>query len=248
LRTSKIAELVNVHPNTVRLYEQWGYISPVPRKGNGYREYSDTHLKQMSIARLAFKQEFIQHNLRKKATKVVTLSGSERFKDSLQEAIAYLSFLQSEYEYTLKAIEMVKQLLQTKPVSDVTYTHKAAAEQLQLTEETLRHWERNGLFQIKRNAQNIRMYTERDLQQLLIIRTLRSAHFSITSIAHLLHELQQNNGQADILCILHSPQSSKFKNDFFHVTDDLLNQLVIAMKDVEAIIAILEQLQTLRQE
>ncbi|KYG30035.1 MerR family DNA-binding transcriptional regulator [Alkalihalobacillus trypoxylicola] len=66
MRTSEIAELSQVHPNTVRLYEEWQYISPVPRKPNGYRVYSALHLKQMKIARLAFKQEFIQNNLRKK--------------------------------------------------------------------------------------------------------------------------------------------------------------------------------------
>ena len=31
LRTSDIAQAVGVHPNTVRLYEDWGYIPPAPR-------------------------------------------------------------------------------------------------------------------------------------------------------------------------------------------------------------------------
>jgi len=239
VRTSDIAKLANVHPNTVRLYEKWGYIAPVPRKGNDYREFSELHLKQMHIARLAFKQEFIQHNLRKKATRIVMLSGSGQFEESLQEAIAYLAFLQSEYDYTLKAVATVEQLLQTTPISDASYSHKEAAELMQLTEETLRNWERNGLYQVKRSTQNVRIYTERDIQKLLIIRTLRSAHFSIASIAHLFHELQQSDGQVEVLSILQSP---KFISDFFHVTDDLLNQLAIAMKDVKTIIAILKQL------
>ena len=73
--TNEIAKKANVHPNTVRLYEKWGYISPVFRKQNGYRVYTETHLKQMYIARLAFSQEFIQNNLRKMATNIVRLSG-----------------------------------------------------------------------------------------------------------------------------------------------------------------------------
>ena len=38
MKTSEIARMVGVHPNTVRLYEARGYIAPVPRAGNGYRQ------------------------------------------------------------------------------------------------------------------------------------------------------------------------------------------------------------------
>ena len=240
MRTSEIAELSQVHPNTVRLYEEWQYISPVPRKPNGYRVYSALHLKQMKIARLAFRQEFIQNNLRKKVTKIVRLSGREQFKESLRAAESYLAYLQTEYEYALKAIETVKQILQNRSVTGKTYSHKSVAAMLQLTEETLRNWERNHLYSVERNAQNRRIYTERDLQKLLVIRTLRSAHFSITSIAHLFHELEQSKEKTDIQQILQTPT---FSTEFFHVTDDLMNQLKIAMNDVKSIIAILTELQ-----
>lgn len=240
MRTSEIAELAQVHPNTVRLYEEWQFISPVPRKANGYRDYSELHLKQMKIARLAFRQEFIQSNLRKKAAKIVQLSGGQQFKESLQAAESYLAYLQTEYDYALKAIETVDQLLKNKPVTCKTYSHQSVAAMLQLTEETIRNWERNGLFSVERNTQNRRIYTERDVQKLLIIRTLRSAHFSIASIAHLFHEMEDPKETTDIMQILMSP---KFTTEFFHVTDDLINQLKIAMKDVESIIAILKELQ-----
>ncbi|WP_216831690.1 MerR family transcriptional regulator [Alkalihalobacterium elongatum] len=240
MRTSEIAELAQVHPNTVRLYEEWQFISPVPRKANGYRDYSELHLKQMKIARLAFRQEFIQSNLRKKATRIVQLSGRKEFKGSLQAAESYLVYLQTEYNYSLEAIETVEQLLKNKPITFKTYSHQSVAAKLQLTEETLRNWERNGLFSVERNTQNRRIYTERDLQKLLIIRTLRSAHFSITSIAHLFHEMENTKGNTDIMHTLLSP---KFTTEFFHVTDDLINQLKIAMKDVKSIITILKELQ-----
>ena len=50
-RTSEIANAVHVHPNTVRLYEEWGLLMPVPRDENGYRRYSQAHLEQMRLAR-----------------------------------------------------------------------------------------------------------------------------------------------------------------------------------------------------
>ena len=242
MRTSEIAERLKVHPNTVRLYEKMKFISPVPRNANGYREYSELHLKQMQIARLAFRQEFLHNNLRKRAKNIVRLSGAERFKESLHEAMSYLASLQTEYLHAREAVEVVKQLLRHKPgtETDTAYSHKEAAAMLQLTEETLRNWERNGLYSVARDSRNRRIYTERDIQKLLIIRTLRSAHFSIVSIARIFRELERTTEQPDLLQLLKSPA---FITDFFHVTDDLLNQLQIAMKDVEEVISLLQQLQ-----
>ena len=240
MRTHEIAKIAEVHPNTVRIYEQRQYISPVPRKANGYRYYSDLHVTQMKIAHLAFRQEFIQNNLRKIATKIVQLSGREAFHECLQTTNAYLHFLETERDYAIKAIEMVESLFQETPLSEKTYSHKEVALKLQLTEETVRNWERNDLFSVKRNPQNRRIYTESDILKLLVIRTLRSAHFSLTSIANLFREIEQTGTDFNILNLL---ESATFKDDFFHVTDDLINQLTIAMTDTKSIIALLHDLQ-----
>ncbi len=53
LRTVDLARAVGVHPNTVRLYEQWGFIAPVPRSRSGYRQFTEQHLDQMRLARTA---------------------------------------------------------------------------------------------------------------------------------------------------------------------------------------------------
>lgn len=51
--TSEIAGIMGIHPNTVMLYEKWGYIAPVERKENGYRVYTETtHLEQIKLVRL----------------------------------------------------------------------------------------------------------------------------------------------------------------------------------------------------
>jgi DNA-binding transcriptional MerR regulator len=50
LRTSEIAKAVGVHPNTVRLYEEWGFLPPVRRNASGYRLFTEAHLDQMRLA------------------------------------------------------------------------------------------------------------------------------------------------------------------------------------------------------
>jgi len=50
LRTSDIAKAAGVHPNTVRLYEEWGFLPPVPRSPSRYRLFTKHHLDQMHLA------------------------------------------------------------------------------------------------------------------------------------------------------------------------------------------------------
>jgi DNA-binding transcriptional MerR regulator len=44
LRTSDAAKAVGVHPNTVRLYEEWAFLPPIPRS---YLLFTAVHLDQM---------------------------------------------------------------------------------------------------------------------------------------------------------------------------------------------------------
>ncbi len=50
--TLGVARAVGVHPNTVRLYEAWGYLPPIPRARSGYRQFTRQHVAQMKLARL----------------------------------------------------------------------------------------------------------------------------------------------------------------------------------------------------
>ena len=58
--TSEIAKMMRIHPNTVMLYEKWGYIAPVPRKENGYRVYNEMHLEQIKLARILLRSVLIK--------------------------------------------------------------------------------------------------------------------------------------------------------------------------------------------
>ena len=47
--TSTIAKEFNIHPNTVRFYEEIGFLPQIPRKENGYRVYNDEDIKRLKI-------------------------------------------------------------------------------------------------------------------------------------------------------------------------------------------------------
>lgn len=68
-KTSEIAAAIGVHPNTVRLYEELGLIPKPQRLPNGYRVFTELHVEQFRLARLAFRVEVLQNGLRKKLFK-----------------------------------------------------------------------------------------------------------------------------------------------------------------------------------
>jgi DNA-binding transcriptional MerR regulator len=76
LRTSDIAKAIGAHPNTVRLYEEWGFLPQVPRAPNGYRQYTEAHLDQTRLARLALHGGWPGRNIRQSALALVRRAAS----------------------------------------------------------------------------------------------------------------------------------------------------------------------------
>jgi DNA-binding transcriptional MerR regulator len=51
LHPSEVAKAVGAHVNTVRLYEEWGFLPPIPCSPSGHRLFTAAHLDQMRLAR-----------------------------------------------------------------------------------------------------------------------------------------------------------------------------------------------------
>jgi len=59
LRTSDLAKELGVHVNTIRLYEASGFLSPVSRGTNGYRQYIAIHLEQARLVHLVLRWPYV---------------------------------------------------------------------------------------------------------------------------------------------------------------------------------------------
>lgn len=75
-RTAQVAQSIGVHANTVRLYAALGLIPKAQRRANGYRIFSDFHIEQFRLARMALQIEVLQNGLRKNIIEVVKTSAS----------------------------------------------------------------------------------------------------------------------------------------------------------------------------
>ena len=94
--TTEVAKIIGIHPNTVRMYEEWGLIPLAERKANGYRVFTDYHIEQLRLARIAFQIEVLQNGLRKKVVEIIKLSANKDFNKAVRFAEEYRNQLQRE--------------------------------------------------------------------------------------------------------------------------------------------------------
>ena len=108
--TTEVAKIIGIHPNTVRMYEEWGLIPLAERKSNGYRIFTDFHIEQLRLARIAFQIEVLQNGLRKKVVEIIKLSAKKDFDKALMFANEYRSQIQREQRNAEESIGIAKQI------------------------------------------------------------------------------------------------------------------------------------------
>lgn len=238
-KTAEVAAIIGIHPNTVRLYEKLQLIPKPERLSNGYRVFTDFHIEQCRLVRIAFQVEVLQNGLRKKIVKMIKVSATGDFDAAILLINEYIKQIRQERTNAEEAIEIVKQLLSgnTQP-----YTHhlkrKEVSEALNISMDTLRNWEMNGLLTVKRKENGYRVYTNDDIQRLKIIRSLRCANYSLEAILRLLRQLDQNP-DTDIRAALNTPKQS---DDIISVCDRLIVSLSEAEKNAYTILSILQDM------
>ena len=231
--TTEVAKIIGIHPNTVRMYEEWGLIPLAERKTNGYRIFTDFHIEQLRLARIAFQIEVLQNGLRKKVVETVKLSAKKDFDKALMFAEEYRNQLQREKRNAEESIGIAKQILSGKLVGDTLFLkRKEVSDYLDISMDTLRNWERNGLLQVKRRQNGYRAYTNDDIERIKMIRTLRLANYSLEAILRMLHALE-HNPKVDMKQVLNTPQADA---DIISVCDRLILSLNDAEENVEKMI------------
>lgn len=223
-KTSEIAQIIGVHPNTVRLYEAHGLIPKSERGQNGYRIFTDFHIEQFKLARTAFKVEVLQNGLRKKAIDIIKTSAAREFDKAIYLAENYLNQIRKEQANANDAIKIVKEMITDSgddELNKLCLTRKEAADCLEVTIDTLRNWELNGLLTIKRKKNGYRMYTNEDIKRLKIIRSLRCANYSLIAILRMLNALSRDP-ETNLEIIINTPQESE---DIVSVCDNLQTSL-----------------------
>ena len=238
-RTTEVATAIGIHPNTVRLYEKLGLIPKPERQTNGYRIFTAFHIQQFILARTAFQIEVLQSGLRKKIVSVVKLSANKNFEQAIALTQEYLDGLLTERHNAEDAIQNVQDILSGETeVHRFSMKRKEVSEYLDISMDTLRNWEMNGLLTVKRKENGYRVYTDEDIKRLKIIRSLRCAKYSLEAILRMLRQLSKNP-DVDIRAALNTPQQSE---DIISVCDRLIISLASAEYNAKKIMKMLQEM------
>ncbi|WP_238902353.1 MerR family transcriptional regulator [Clostridium sp. YIM B02506] len=239
-KTSEVAHTIGIHPNTVRLYEKLGLIPKAERKVNGYRVFTDFHIEQIKLARIALEVEVLQKGLRKQAISIIKTSALGKFNEAFYLTEDYIEKIKNEQKNAEEAIEITQKLLSSKvqEIGTKYFTRKEAADYLNVSIDALRNWEMNGLLKVKRKENGYRVYRDEDLKLLKIIRSLRCANYSLSAILRMLNVLDRNP-EADIRKVIDTPKEDE---DIISVCDKLLTSLNFAEKNAKIMLIQLDKM------
>lgn len=209
------------------------------RLPNGYRVFTEFHVKQCKLIRLAFQIEVLQNGLRKKIAQMLTVSATGDFDTAITITKEYLKQIKQERQNAEEAIEIVKDILSSEVrESSTQLKRKDVSELLDISMDTLRNWEMNGLLTVKRKDNGYRVYTDEDIQRLKIIRSLRCANYSLQAILRLLQQLSKNPN-TNIRIVLNTPKQT---DDIISVCDRLIISLLAAEKNANALSSMLHDM------
>jgi DNA-binding transcriptional MerR regulator len=240
LSTGKIARAVGCHPNTVRRYEEWGYIPPAQRSPAGYRLFEPFHLDQMRLARLLM--EWPYPGGKRPVEKAVRAAAAGNLLDAQAGAQHYLDRIHAEIEHSRASITALESLAcgQASLLSSQTFSVKQVRALLDLSRDTLRSWERNNLIIVPRDPRNrYRRYTSAEIARLRVIRMLRQAGFGLMAVLKALTRLDR--GEIDAArCTLTAPGKDE---DILHTADRWLETLLRRKENALTAINLLEEMQ-----
>ena len=241
LYTSDIAKAVDCHPNTVRLYEEWGFLPPIPRSRSGYRLFAEEHLDQMRLARTALRGPWPGRKIKRSAVTLVRLAADGDLGGALEEAYQYQMLVRAECAQADGAAELLERWAQgtaADATEEPLHIGKAAAL-LGLTSDMLRNWERDGLIRVPRDARSgYRLYGATEIGRLRVIKMLRRAKYSTMSILRMLLALDRGR-DGDLRQVLDTPRPDE---DAYSATDRWLSTLAELEQRARELIDQLEEM------
>ena len=226
LRTSDLARAAGVHPNTVRLYVEWGLIPPVERTPAGYRLFTEHHLDCLRLARTIYAAQYPGRGFRALGTSIIQRAVVDDWTGALEGAYELQAAVRVELAHAIQAADLLEHWAQTMDaVPDDAAEPLSIGEvsgQLDVSIDVIRNWERNGLIRVPRNSHNnYRLFGKKEIERMRIIRMLSRAGYSHMAMLRMFLELDRGQTR-DLKKALDTPRPDE---DIFSAADRWLTTL-----------------------
>ena len=204
--TGTLAAALGIHSNTLRWYEAAGYLPPVPRTPGGYRRYGPELVRLARIVRES--QPLLRLFGPIRSETFVFLNecrdeGAPPYSSALQRLDELTALLRDEHRLALDALAALERFRrgeQTAPRGGGPLLPiGSVAAETGLTRDRIINWERDGLCRYPRSPAGYRLFGAEEVDRLLIIRSCRTAGFSLTAIRRLLRAIDEHASEASVL-------------------------------------------------
>jgi len=246
LRTSDLARAVGIHPNTVRLYVDWGLIPPVERSPSGYRRFTQQHLDCLRLARTIYATEYPGRDLRASSNEIIQHAVADDWTGALEKAREYLASVKTELKSANQAANLLEHWAQNMVVDsdENPLAIREVSKLLGVSHDVIRNWERNGLISVRRNSyNNYRLFGKKEIERLRIIRMLSHAGYSHMAILRMFIELDGGKTRG-LKKVLDTPREDE---DIFTAADHWLTTLQAQEKLAKNIIKMIAEIIKARQ-
>jgi DNA-binding transcriptional MerR regulator len=241
LRTSDLARAVGIHPNTVRLYAEWGLIPPVERSPSGYRLFTQRHLDCLRLARMIYAAPYPGRGFRAAGNMIIQHAVADDWAGALEKAREHLDLVTAELNHADMAANLLEHWAQNMAEDSLDVTPLAIGEVSKLlgvSLDVIRNAERNGLITIPRNADNnYRLFGKKEIERLRIIRMLSKAGYSHMAILRMFIELDKGNTRG-LKEALDTPRPDE---DIFTAADHWLTTLRAQKELAKQVIQLIEE-------
>jgi DNA-binding transcriptional MerR regulator len=224
LRTSDLARAVGVHPNTVRLYLDWGLIPPVERTPAGYRIFTQRHLDCLRLARMIYAAPYPGRGFRALGNEIIQSAVVDDWHGALEKGREHLAAIDAELKQADSAADALENWAQrmNEESDEEPIAIGEVSKLLGVSIDVIRNAERNGLITVPRNSyNNYRLFGRTEIGRLRIIRMLTTAGYSHMAILRMFLELDAGNTR-DLRIVLDTPRPDE---DIFTAADRWLTTL-----------------------
>jgi len=236
LKIGSLSQITSVKAGTIRFYEKCGFLEPAKRLPNGYRIFCGRHIYQIRVCRLVF-GGFVNRRLRKISRDVLWASRDWNLEAYCQATGRYLQAVEEDIRRTKLAVDIVMDKLQETREDGLLYTKKQAAALAGVTSETIRNWERNGLFR-QRERYEKRLYSQQELNRMYVIRLLLDNGYSMMAVRSFFEEYDGGGRELVMLRLMEPGENG----DLIYRADRYMETLLKAQEKARQLCAMADEM------